>query len=606
MAGSLPQPRVTKSSQNTQLSYELPHRIHTAKVYPLRSSNGSTIILYGHENGVKLVWRGGKPFKSAQESAAPTQKANGTGKAVISLDSDDEGDSGKAFEDKPEFEDNEDELDPSRPFPEILQELDLHFGTDVLHLAILPDPILKADGPSARGLESLKQKIVFTAACADNILRLVTVPLTPPSPKSKARPELRSDFTVALAGNGTWGETVVMLNGHQKPSDGVSMTLEAANEQKSQAETHIIVASHSREVTGRLLLFRLSLKPSRPAVEPFQSVYLASPAKSISFNPSLSRQLTSHLLVADSIGVCRIYDYKASTKVAEDPDSPVTEGSWLISLYASFQSIKNDSQPLGTHAGFGRKTIIDAQWVSAGRAVIVLLSDGEWAVWDIEPGASQGVLPKAGLQGGSSTKYSLTGYIDATPKSRTSGPPQITSSKFAPMTPGTRKSTEPFGSRLSNVALRGQISVLEVPSSSPTSPSEESVLFWLGETFTIIPNLSKYWAANAGKKSGPGPFTGTPGTRASKIDNVDLQGERCSAVVQISKSSTGAHPDIVIVAEHRLVILSTGKPIRQSEGRMVLVDKSTNGASGGELDVVGIEQALARMENGMDVRRKIF
>jgi hypothetical protein len=145
-----------------------------------------------------------------------------------------------------------------------------------------------------------------------------------------------------------------------------------------------------------------------------------------------------------------------------------------------------------------------------------------------------------------------------------------------------------------------------VPSSSPTSPSEESVLFWLGETFTIIPNLSKYWAANAGKKSGPGPFTGTPGTRAIKIDNVDLQGERCSAVVQISKSSTGAHPDIVIVAEHRLVILSTGKPVRQSEGRMVLVDKSTNGASSGELDVVGIEQALARMENGMDVRRKIF
>ena len=556
---------------------------------------------------MKLVWRGGKPFKKAQESATPAQKANGTGNAVISLDSDDEGDSGKAFEDKPEFEDNEDELDPSRPYPRILQELDLHFGTDVLHLAILPDPFLKSDGPSAPGLESLKQKIVFTAACADNILRLVTIPLTPPSPKSKARPELRSDFTLANAGRGTWGETVAMLNGHQKPSDGVSMTLEFVNEKKSQAvETQIVVASHSREVTGRLLLFRVSLKSSRPAVEPFQSVYLTSPAKSISFNSSLSRQLTSHLLVADSIGVCRIYDYKASTKVNDDPDSPVTEGTWLISLYTGFQSTKSDSQPLGTHAGFGRKTIIDAQWVSAGRAVIVLLSDGEWAVWDIEPGASQGVLPKAGLQGGSRTKYSLTGYIDAAPKSRTSGPPQITSSKFAPMTPGTRKSTEPFGSRASNVTLRGQISVFEVPSYSPTSPSEESILFWLGEAFTIIPNLSKYWAANAGKKSGPGPFTGIPGTRAIKLDNVELQGERCSAVAQLSKSSTGTHPDIIIAAEHRFVILSTGKPVRQSEGRMVLVEKSTNGASGGELDVVGIEQALARMENGMDVRRKIF
>jgi hypothetical protein len=35
------------------------------------------------------------------------------------------------------------------------------------------------------------------------------------------------------------------------------------------------------------------------------------------------------------------------------------------------------------------------------------------------------------------------------------------------------------------------------------------------------------------------------------------------------------------------------------------VEKSTKGGVG-ELDVVGIEQALARMENGMDVRRKIF
>lgn len=561
---------------------------------------------------MKIVWRGGRPFKNSQGSATPAQKANGTGNVVISLDSDDEGDSGKAFEDKPEFEEEQEELDPSRPYPSILQELDLHFGTDVLHLTVLPDPVLKADGPSWRGLESLKQKIVFTAACTDNSLRLVTVPLTPPSPKSKTRPELRSDFTREMAGTGTWSETVVLLNGHQKPSDGVSMTLEFVNEQKSQgsppAETGIVVASHSREVTGRLLLFRATLKPAEKALEPFQSVYLPSPAKSISFNPTLSKQNASHLLVADSIGVCRIYDYKVSTKFTEDPDSPATEGTWLLSLYTGFQNMKNDLQasPLGTHAGFGRKTIIDAQWVSAGRAVVVLLSDGEWAIWDIEgvgPGASQSLLGRQGVKGGSRSEYSLTGYIDAVPKSRTSGPPQITT-RFAPMTPGTRKSTEPFGSRGSNIAMRGQISVVEVPSSSPTSPAEESVLFWLGETFTIIPNLAKYWAANASKKSGAGSiFTGTSGTRSIKLDSVELQGERCSAVAQIVKSS-GQHSDIVIIAEHRFVVLSMGKQVRQqSEGRMVLVEKGTNG---GELDVVGIEQALARMENGNGARRKIF
>jgi len=561
---------------------------------------------------VKLVWRGGRAFKNTQGSTAAAQKANGTGNAVISLDSDDEGDSGKAFEDKPEFEDEEEEFDPSRPYPSILQELDLYFGTDVLHLTVLPDPVLKADGPSWRGLESLKQKIVFTAACADHSLRLVTVPLTPPSPQSKARPELRSDFTQTLAGKGTWGENVVLLNGHQKPSDGVSMTLEFASEQKSRGstptETEIIIASHSREVTGRLLLFRATIKTTDKALEPFQSVYLSSPAKSISFNPTLSRQHASHLLVAESVGVCRIYNYKSSVKFTEDPDSPATEGTWLLSLYAGFQSAKNDSQasPLGTHAGFGRKIIIDAQWVSAGRAVIVLLSDGEWALWDIEgvgPGASQGLLGRQGVKGGSRSEYSLTGYIDAAPKSRTSGPPQITTSRFAPMTPGTRKSTEPFGSRGSSIGVRGQISVVEVASPSPTSPADESVVFWLGETFTVIPNLAKYWAANVGQKSGSGLFTGTSGTRSIKLDSVELQGERCSAIAQIAKSS-GQQSDIIIVGEHRFVILSTGKQVRQqSEGRLVLAEKSTDGM---ELDVVGIEQALARMENGNGARRKIF
>ncbi len=574
---------------------------------------------------MKIIWRGGRPFKISQPPSASTQKANGTGNAVISLDSDDEGESGKGFDDKAEFEDEEEELDSLRPFPEILQELDLHFGTDVLHITVLPDSILKADGPSWGHLESLKQNIIFTAGCADNSLRLVTIPLTPPSPKSKLRPELQPDFTLANAGKGAWGETVVLLNGHKKPSDGVSMTLEfnsnsndpkkTGGQDSKPVESQIIVASHSREVTGRLLLFRIANKSPKPAIEPFQSVYLAAPAKSVSFNPTLSRQHASHLLVAESIGVCRIYDYRTSTKTTDEASESLAleQGSWLLSLFAGFQNTKSDSPAsphFATHAGFSRKTIVDAQWVSAGRAIIVLLNDGEWAIWDIEgvgPGSSQGLLGRQGIKGGSRAEYSLTGYVDAATKSRTSGPPQITSSKFAPMTPGTRKSTEPFSSRGSNGIMRGQISVVEVPSSSPTSPSEESVLFWLGETFAVIPNLAKYWAANARKTGGSGnPFNGTSGARAIKLESVELQGERCSAVAQIARpsTSTGLHSDIVIAGEHRFIILSTNKPARQqSEGRMVLVEKSTNG---GELDVIGIEQALARMENGNAAKRKLF
>lgn len=599
----------------------MPHRIHTAKAYPIKSPNGSTIILYGHENGVKIVWRGGRPFKATHARSAAPQKTNGAENAVILLDSDDEGPAVKTFEDKPEFEDDGEESDPLRPHSSILQTLDLHFGTDALHLALLPASVLKADGSSWRDLDPLKQKIVFTVAFADNSLRLITLPLTPTSPASKERPEFRGVFTTAHAGNGKWGETVVLLNGHQKPSDGVTMTadfgassrdlIKQDSKSPTRAEVSIIVASHSRDVTGLLLLFRIPIKSPHPHIEPFQTIYLPSSAKSISFNPSLSAPRSSHLLVVEAAGVCRIYDYKLLVKTSDEDSLATEQGTWLLSLYTGFQNNKNDSQT-GAHTGFGRKPIVDAQWVSAGGAVIVLLKDGEWAIWDIEgvgPSASQGLLGRQGVKGGSRSGYSLTGYIDGAAKTRSTGPPQITSSKFAPMTPSTRKSTEPFSGRRSE-PVRGKISVVEVPSMSPSSPSQESVVFWLGETFTLISSLAKYWAANSGKPAGGlgNLFGSTPGASMIKLEGIDLQGERCSDVEQIVKphSSTGLPSDVLILGEHRFTILSVGKQAREPQsqptGRLALTEKAANGM---ELDVAGIDQALARMENG-NSKRKVF
>ncbi|KAL2072389.1 hypothetical protein VTL71DRAFT_11732 [Oculimacula yallundae] len=622
MAETFSKPRVLKSPQNIQLSYELPHRVYTAKAYPILSPNGSTILLYGHENGVKIIWRGGRRFAQQQSASTAHSKTNGSANAaVISLDSDEDGNPAKqpAFVDKPEFEDHEEELDPSHPYSGILQELDLWFGTEVLGLALLPSTILKADSPSWHGADSVKQSIVFAASCADNSVRLVRLPLTPPSPASKERPELRSDFTLANAGKGTWGESVAILNGHQKPSDGVSITMEFPGtkaDSKPSSDAHVVVVSHSREVTGRLLLWRLPVKPSNNQVEPFQSIALASPAKSVSFNPSLSKQYSSHLLVAEAVGVCRIYDYKLVLKSNEEPSEILSSehGTWLLSLYASFPPAKNNaqsSQQTGAHTGFGRKAVVDAQWVSGGRAVVVLLNDGEWAVWDIEgvgPNAPQGILGRQGIKGGSISEYSLTGYIDGASKIRTSGPVQITSSRFAPMTPGSRKAADPFSGRGADSRIQGQISVLEVRSSSPTTPSEESILFWLGDTYAVIPNLAKYWAANAQKTGGSGSlFNGPSGARMIKIENIDLQGERCSGIEQIVKGTTSSTSDILILAENRLTLLVSAKSIRErptekSASRLALVERSING---GDLDITGIDQALANLDNGA-AKRKIF
>jgi hypothetical protein len=597
-------------------SYELPHRIHTAKAYPIKSSNGSSVIIYGHEQGVKIVWRGGRAFKLPPDhTAAASKKSNGADNAIVLLDSDDESPSAQAFQDAPEFEDEEEELDDSRPYHDTLQILDLYLGTDVLHLSLLPTSILGADGPKWRNLTVLKQKIVFAAACADNLVRLITLPLTPPSPTSKARPDFRSNFTQANAGNGSWGETVRLLGGHQKPADGVAMTLDLGQSNADESKTdstsgaHIVIASHSREVAGLLLLYKVPISSASPHFEPFQTIHLPTPAQSISFNPSLSGQRSSHLLVADTTGACRIYDFKLIIRSPGSEDTAaentVEQGTWLISLYPGFQNNKGDtsaSQYLGAHAGFGRKTIVDAKWVSGGKAIIVLLNDGEWGVWDIEgvgPGASQGLLGRQNIKGGSLSEFSISGFIDGTTKARSSGPPQIAGSKFAPMTPGTRKSIEPFGGKVLSGPIRGQISVVEVPSSSPTNPAEDSIVFWFGESFTVIPSLAKYWTANVRKSAARNPQSGTPGSRAIKLEGIDLQRERCSGIDQIVQGnlSTGLPSDILVLGEHRFTIVATGqaRAALQPTGQLVLVEKRR---AAGELDVVGIDQALLRMENG--------
>jgi len=523
------------------------------------------------------------------------------------------------FDDKPEFEDEEEDLDPARPYPATLQELDLYFGTAVTHLAVLPPIVLRAEGPTYRGLECLRRNIVFVAACTDNSLRLITLPLTPPSPASKSRPGFRTDFSSANAGKGKWGDAMVLLSGHQRPANAVSMTIEhhskLTEKANSTTEPHYIVASHSSEVSGLLMLFRTSIKSPRPITEPFQSIYLSSPAKCISFNCGLDKDLSSHLLVADSLGACRVYDYKLLIKSPEEPVETlgVEKGTWLLSLYAGFHTSKSDfiQTNTGTCAGFGRKSIVDAQWVSGGRAIVVLLDDGEWALWDIQgvgPDAAKGLLGRQGIKGGSKSEYSISGYLDGMTKSRPSGPPQITASKFAPMTPGTRKSTEPFSARALNGSVRGQISVIEIPSTSATSPTEEVVLFWFGETYSVIPNLAKYWTANSRKTGGTANlFNGPSNSRMIKLENINLEGERCSGVDQFPKT-TSSQLDIVIVGEHRYVIFSMGKPSRsqlpvQATGRLVLTETHENN---GELDVMGIEQALTRMENGVGTKRKIF
>ncbi|CAI4214693.1 unnamed protein product [Parascedosporium putredinis] len=464
-------PRIRRTAQNTQFTHNLNRRVHDIQTYPVLSP---------------------------RPQPAPKEKQNGTSEdTVMILDSDDDEPAASKpkddapFVDKPAFEDEA----PNEPYPEVVQTLDLSLGTAGLHIA----------------------KLVFAVSCANSEVYLLTLPLTPPSPESKARPELKSGLLAGRPGSGVWGESMVLLAAYFEKEPAAPSTPRA------------VVAAHNLEGSGTLRLWDVSLDlktgMAQSAVEAFQTEFLPSPLSSISFNLTHMTQL----LAVFATRAVRIYDYAtpsiSPTNYQLAPFRHKAPGSSLFTPFlARFPH---------------RKPIVDAAWISRGRAILVLLADGT-----------------SPLRAGAPEE-----------KPRQSG-------EFVPMTPHSRKDAQvslssaavPYG-RL--VATRGGISVVAHPVSG-TMGSDESVVLWIGtaEHVCVIPGIMSFWSAQIRKSGGGGVnlFSGAQPTRMIKLHDlsVGLLGERCcgvSAIVDLNKakgdgkSDGGLGVEVLIRGESRMVVL---------------------------------------------------
>ncbi|KAK8088502.1 hypothetical protein PG997_003463 [Apiospora hydei] len=573
MAVSSIGPRVRRTAQNTQTTYNLTRRVHTIQTYPVLSPQGATIVLYGHEDGVSIIWRGGRPFKaSAYEDVGQGKKGKQNGNApedsVMVIDSDDDdaaAQDGAAFVDKPQFEDgNMDEF----PQTDITQTLDLSMGTAVFHIATLPMTPCCADDAAWNGADLLKEKIVFSVSCATREVYLITLPLTPPSPLSKSREELRVNLLAGKAGNGKWGESITLLMGQEKCSDGLAMTLvqpkpttersKSAERSRStgRAAPRAVIAAHSKEASGTLRLWDVPLEKTtkdRP-VEPFQTEFLTSPLSSVAFNSTHSTQL-----LCNTSQAIRVYDYaQASMPLDDFSDTPFpSQGSWLISLY-----------PL---------SLAPPSWIAHGRAVLALLADGQWGIWDVDGVSPQGpVLGKqgSGIRGAALTSFSVTGFVEGTSPLRNPGTQRTPGAggEFVPMTPHSRRealSTFTGPDRL--FAVRGGIAVMPIPAQATTTADESAVL-WIGgsEHVLVIPGVLKFWDAQMRKGVGGGVnlFSGAQPTRMVRLSDltVGLMGERCTDVTAIPRfggpqaaTNEGLPIDVAVCGESRIVV------VRESE-----------------------------------------
>ena len=506
-------------------SYQVPSTLYETHVYHRQSSNGSTVIVYGHDTGLRVVWYAGKKFKLPTD---PPPKVNGSAKEdpmVIDLSDDDEPTPSQPVFDNAEFEQEEDEVDPSHPYHDFLRTLDIPLGSASLRLAVPQLPQDLSDPSAYPNL--LRDHIIIAAACVDLGLRLVVCPILPPAPGV-------SDLSKA-------GVQIARLSpsSHQDLITSIALTYTAARDDATEDSEEspkwsFLVASTSCTGSGMLLIHQVPVKANGLSTEsehmiPIRRQHLRVPLISarLSFNRSMypAERHSTLLITLPDASCVKVYQIfrqptfnrsrrgsagttESASSTRSTPSLSANSGKWLITLLPEF------SASVAIDPNQQRKSVLDAKWILGGRAVIALLVGGDWGVWDLEAAgpvsASSGQnLIKgqgnvSGITGGSCTKFAVKGSMPSSGDASKSGKiAPVSATGLVPATPYTRKvqaqglfqgageSTE-----RSNSSRCGSISTTP----SKETRNDEAVIINHGAHNIYIPSILSYWKSEATRK----------------------------------------------------------------------------------------------------------
>ena len=534
--------------------------------------------MYGCDWGLAVIWRGGEGLRGGTSAQSHS--------ADIVVDERKDGEYYEIITDDEELEDD------ANPCPPIVKESNFVFGTSILGFTFPP----LARGSTPHSYPSLPtfvtESLVIAAFSSDFKVRLITIALDP----------ARSTYDVASFS-------------HQAIPESVAVTL-ARRPQASAQDTEsfdFLVASCASERLSKIHFARIPLETtSKKFQKPqlFNEEYFTS-VSAIAFNSAvLSADRGSQILIADRDGCVQIYD---PLLPPPDDEAPANRGSWLAKFYSPFETPK--AIDLNAPAAVRRKTILDASWTSLeGRSIVVLLSDGEWGIWDLCGGGHGDTSASASQR----QHFAIHGYIGENVPSSVelggSGPkkPRGSRSSLAPMTPNTRRQKQDnlFSgpTNTTSTAPTGGITVQQTLSVSGVG-SEDAVTFWYDNNAYAIPSLRRFRSRLSQEKVGStgGSLYG-PGL--SRIEGFDLHGERIQRVSQLPSETSSSHTaqrDYVVVTEHRLTFLTNKlprPPARQLFKGLESVDISMADQSllaHGELDIGGLDRILDNMNGHDDV-----
>ncbi|RPA98717.1 hypothetical protein L873DRAFT_1844040 [Choiromyces venosus 120613-1] len=617
---SPPRPRVSSPSPSfKQITYQLSHaHTNTSKFYPRplasRPTSLSEILVIGHESGIKILWR-----------ARPNSEEDGD--ETMALD------------------DHQQQIDEAQDEPEegaFACEYTIHLGTSVNSISFPPASILPTEGPTDdiddrdNELDLIADKLLYenmliVAACGDRTIRLITLPLAPPSSSHKKR-----EHIVILGGG---------VSGHREPAECVSLSvLPTPSDEFNFAHPDsddvsydsrlsdkpsgwdVVIASSSVDTSGVLLLWRISiLPPTRSSLAPVSfkptsrptTLFLQSPITSLAFSTSAHSLLRKHhLLVSDRKGAVRILDTKTKT--------------WLCSFYTPYSQVTER-----------RKKVLGAEWCTGGRSVVTLCEDGEWGIWDLE-----GVLAGEQEAGSVVTGFIVGGMVGETwynnsSKKSSHGNHDENASEISGRSPSLRASSViSAGTSITSrrrrsgslkpedrIGLKGLLSVAPIGATSFFSNQatlvkgkstttmgslqiyDEIVTMVFGSVILVLPSLKKFWKAEEikiKKRAAQNVATGSGNFNSIAWSGEDGKVEKEFLVLEGWDTRGAAVGDLSVVpedAEHS----KTARVLLTTSCRLVLLDvgESGNGKADEQLNAsVKPVETGARLAERMNPTRR--